>query len=81
MIAKKYKIEDAEMPTELNDEGQWCGYRLDADGDTVDEMFANAVVTAVDQDGGDIWSLLLSECENEFQDDAEKMIKNVVGAA
>lgn len=50
----KYQIEDEEL--NYQNDGAFLSVRLDAFGDTYEEMAENATITAVDQDGGEAWT-------------------------
>lgn len=49
-------IEDEELSEEWRDVGPWRSFRLDANGDTLAALLEEATVTAVDQDGGEMYT-------------------------
>jgi hypothetical protein len=51
----KYSIE-TELPLDWADEGKWRSFHLYAHGDTLQELIDNAVISEIDQDGGEITS-------------------------
>jgi len=57
-------IDCEEMGVEYRDEGVWRSYILNVSGNLQDDLGANASVTEVDQDGGEITTYaLLDSCE------------------
>ena len=65
----KYCIEDHEL--DFENDGPFLGLRLDAEGDTFEEMVENATITAVDQDGGDRWTEKAFGYSNSIDDQCE----------
>ena len=50
---KKYSC-DIQDYQDFADEGQWRSYSLQAEGDTLDELFDDCTIFETDQDGGEI---------------------------
>lgn len=65
----KYCIEDYEL--DFENDGPFLSLRLDAEGDTFEEMVENATITAVDQDGGDRWTEKAFGYSNSIDDQCE----------
>ncbi len=74
----KYSIEDAEMQTEYCDAGPWRSYRLDTHGNSLHECLVNATITAVDQDGGELYTESLVACGDPLWSEAEKKINKAM---
>jgi hypothetical protein len=64
---------ETELATEHRDCGPWRSYELLAAGDTLEELLADATITEIDQDGGEIKSYGL-DYGNEATDEAYELI-------
>lgn len=53
-MTTKYVIDHADLEVDHADEGEWRSYHLSAQGNTLAELLADAHITEVDQDGGEL---------------------------
>ena len=74
----KYIIEDLELGIEYQDSGPWRDYRLDSEGNNLEELENNAWIMEVDQDGGDLNHYEIGDAESSVYDAAIKAIKEVI---
>ena len=61
-------IEINDIGIDYRDSGPWRYYSLITAGDTLSELMNNAVISEVDQDGGELNSYGLDNASNEIQD-------------
>ncbi len=62
----KYKYEmTGDVGISYADCGPWRSYDIDGAGDTIEEFFENAVISEVDQDGGELDCYGLEDAPNE----------------
>lgn len=76
----KYGI-DTDVGISYQDEGPWRSYQLTASGDSLEELLADASISEIDQDGGDLDHYPLEDATNEIQDEATKLLEELVKKA
>lgn len=74
----RYNI-DTELGVDWCDEGPWRSFRLSAAGNTPMELIDDAVVEAVDQDGGTIDCYGIGEYSSEVEAASLREISAVTG--
>jgi hypothetical protein len=71
----------SELGVDYQDAGPWRSYEMYANGVTREELFADAVITEVDQDGSELATYGILDASNEVADAAEKIIDAVLAKA
>ena len=65
---------EVELDTEYLDEAPWRSFSLQTDGDTLEELIANASISETDQDGGEIRTYSLESAPNDVESEAMLVI-------
>lgn len=55
--------------------GVWRSYQLETYGDTMEELWDNAVIAEIDQDGGELDCYGMGEAPSDVYEAADKLIK------
>lgn len=72
----KYYIEDLELDSIHFDDSNQRSYRLDTEGDTIDQMVDNARIVALSWDGIELWTDHVSECSDGVIEYIQRVIAN-----
>lgn len=64
-----------ELPIDYQDAGPWRSYELETYGYDYAELLDNASISAIDQDGGELYTNSFDAVETEIQDAVERIIK------
>lgn len=65
---------DQDLGIDYRDIGPWRSYQLQTQGDTLQELIENAVISEVDQDGGDLDYYDLGDASNEIYESGMRLI-------
>jgi hypothetical protein len=68
---------DQDLGTEYRDAGPWRAYHVMTSGDSLGELIANAVISEIDQDGGEIVTYDLPDASNAVQESALRLIAEI----
>lgn len=49
-----FNIDESDLGVDYQDAGPWRSYGLESHGETIEELFENAYVYEIDQDGGEL---------------------------
>lgn len=73
----KYSI-DSDLGVNWQDAGQWRCYQIYSIGDSLKELYEEATISEIDQDGGEIDTYGLNECDSEVYTAAIKQLNELV---
>ncbi len=73
----KYGV-DTNLDTDYQDEGPWRSYTLSAYGDSLEELIADACISEVDQDGGELNTYSLEDAPNDVSDEANVILMSCI---
>ncbi len=80
-MAKPITIQDFNLGVDWQDAGPWRSFHLDTHGETKEELLANATISEVDQDGGELHCYGTEDCCAEVYDAVLKYVEHSVGLA
>lgn len=74
----KIVIDDKDTGIDHADEGPWRGYHLTTEGTSLADLEANASITEVDQDGGDLNTYALGDARRDVYERGCQMIETAI---
>jgi hypothetical protein len=73
------RIDCKDLGVDWQDAGPWRSFDLTTHGETLEEMRANAAISEVDQDGGELCTYGLEECSSDVERAVEREIHHALG--
>lgn len=70
----KYEIVIDDLGIDYQDEGPWRSYMLESYGDTIDEVFDNAQIAEIDQDGGELYDYSIEDAPMNVYNQAKLLL-------
>lgn len=73
-----FNISESDIGVEYRNIGPWRCYGLESHGETIEELFDNAVISEIDQDGEEVQSYSIEFADNDVYSAAHKYISHLV---
>lgn len=70
---------DQELSIDFCDEGPWRSYLLITEGYDFDQLTAEAYISEIDQDGGELDSYSIDDAPSDVGECAIELIKSIMG--
>lgn len=76
-----FNIDESDLGIDYQDSGQWRSYGIESSGETIEELFENATIYEIDQDGGEIDCYSMDDADVEISKIARKYLSDLVSSS